>query len=42
MMIDRRRRIEYLAALPEILSGKITVEEISGDLKEFSSGINAE
>jgi len=41
-MIDRRTRLEYQAAHPEILSGKVTPEEISGDLNEFASRINAE
>jgi len=42
IMIDRRRRLEYQAAHPEILSGKVTPEEISGDLNRFASKINAE
>jgi NADH dehydrogenase len=41
-MIDRRARLEYQAAHPEILSGKVTPEEISGDLNKFASRINAE
>ena len=41
-MTDRRTRLEYQAAHPEILSGKVTVEEISGDLNKFASRINAE
>jgi NADH dehydrogenase len=41
-MIDRRTRLEYQAAHPEILSGKVTAEEISGDLNKFASRINAE
>ena len=41
-MIDRRARLEYPAAHPEILSGKVTPEEISGDLNKFASKINAE
>ncbi|MEA2033041.1 MAG: FAD-dependent oxidoreductase [Euryarchaeota archaeon] len=40
-MIDRRTRLEYQAAHPEILSGKVTAEEISGDLNKFASRINA-
>jgi len=28
IMIDRRTRLEYQAAHPEILSGKVTAEEI--------------
>jgi NADH dehydrogenase FAD-containing subunit len=42
IMIDRRTRLEYQAAHPKILSGKVTPEEISGDLNEFASRINAE
>ncbi|NQE05559.1 hypothetical protein C5S32_06780 [ANME-1 cluster archaeon GoMg1] len=41
-MIDRRTRLEYQAAHPEILSGKVTAEKISGDLNEFAARINAE
>ena len=41
-MIDRQTRLEYQAAHPEILSGKVTPEEISGDLNKFASRINAE
>ncbi len=41
-MIDRRTRLEYQAAHPEILSGKVTAEEISGDLNRFASKIKAE
>ncbi len=41
-MIDRRARLEYQPAYPEILSGKVTAEEISGDLNKFASKINAE
>nr|QNO53799.1 hypothetical protein BHOFEJJL_00018 [Methanosarcinales archaeon ANME-1 ERB6] len=40
-MIDRRTRLEYQAAHPEILSGKVTAEKISGDLNKFAAGINA-
>jgi NADH dehydrogenase len=42
IMIDRRTRLEYQAAHPEILSGKVTAEEISGDLNEFAARINVE
>nr|QNO51105.1 nitric oxide reductase FlRd-NAD(+) reductase [Methanosarcinales archaeon ANME-1 ERB6]QNO53797.1 nitric oxide reductase FlRd-NAD(+) reductase [Methanosarcinales archaeon ANME-1 ERB6] len=42
IMIDRRTRLEYQAAHPEILSEKVTPEEISGDLNKFASRINAE
>ncbi len=41
-MIDRRARLEYPAAHPEILSGKVTPEEISGDLNKFTAKIGAE
>jgi len=41
-MIDRRARLEYQAAHPEILSGKVTPEEISGDLNKFTTKIGAE
>ena len=41
-MIDRRARLEYLAAHPEILSGKVTPDEISGDLNKFAAKIGAE
>jgi NADH dehydrogenase len=41
-MIDRRTRLEYQAAHPEILSGKVTAEEISGDINKFAARINAE
>ncbi len=40
--IDRRTRFEYLAALPEILSGKVTPDDISVDLNKFATSINAE
>lgn len=41
-MVDRRTRLEYQAAYPEILSGKVTAEEISGDLNKFAARIGAE
>ncbi len=41
-LVDRRARFEYQAALPEILSGKVTPEEISADLYSFARRINAE
>ncbi len=41
-MIDRKTRLEYQAAHPEILSGKVTSEEISGDLNKFTAKIGAE
>jgi NADH dehydrogenase len=42
IMIDRRTRLEYQAAHPEILSAKVTPDEISGDLNNFASEIGAE
>jgi NADH dehydrogenase len=42
IMIDRRARLEYQAAHPEILSGKVTPDEISGDLNKFAAEIGAE
>jgi len=36
-MIDPRTRLEYQASHPEILSGKVTPEEISGDLAKFAA-----
>jgi len=42
LMLDRRARFEYLAALPEILSGKVTGGEISADLSRFAAKIGAE
>jgi len=42
IMIDRRTRLEYQAVHPEILSGKVTPEEISGDLNKFAAKIGAE
>ena len=41
-MIDRKTRLEYQAAHPEILSGKVTPDEISGDLNKFTAKIGAE
>ncbi len=41
-MIDRKTRLEYQAAHPEILSGKVIPEEISGDLNKFAAKIGAE
>jgi len=40
-MIDRRTRFDYQAANPEILSGKVTPEEISADLYSFANRIDA-
>ncbi len=41
-MVDRRTRFEYQAAHPEILSGAVTPDEISADLRSFAGQINAE
>jgi NADH dehydrogenase len=41
-MVDRGTRLEYYAAHPEILSEKVTPEEISGDLNKFASRIGVE
>ncbi len=41
-MIDRKTRLEDQAAHPEILSGKVIPEEISGDLNKFAAKIGAE
>lgn len=41
IMIDRRAKLEYQAAYPELLSGKVTADAISGDLNTFASRINA-
>ena len=38
-IIDRRTRLEYQAVHPEILSGKVRAEEISGDLNKFAAKI---
>ena len=42
IMIDRRARFGYLPSYPELLSGKVTPEEISGDLRKFAAKIGAE
>ncbi|MHC1611058.1 MAG: NAD(P)/FAD-dependent oxidoreductase [Candidatus Methanospirareceae archaeon] len=42
IMIDRNARFGYQPAYPELLSGKVRPEEISGDLNEFAREINAE
>ncbi|MCD6387368.1 MAG: FAD-dependent oxidoreductase, partial [Methanophagales archaeon] len=42
LMIDRRERFEYLPSLPEILSGKVSADEITGSLREFATKIGAE
>jgi NADH dehydrogenase len=41
-MIDRGTRFEYQPAYPELLSGKVTPEEISSDLNKFAAKIGAE
>jgi len=42
IMIDRKPRFDYQPVYPELLSGKVTPEEISGDLKQFATKIGAE
>jgi len=42
IMIDRRTRFGYLPSYPELLSGKVTPEDISGDLNDFATKIGAE
>ena len=42
IMIDRSTRFEYPPTYPELLSGKVTVEEISSDLNKFAAKIGAE
>jgi NADH dehydrogenase len=42
VLVDRKESIGYQPAYPELLSGKITPEDISGDLKELATKINAE
>lgn len=42
IMIDRKPRFDYQPAYPELLSGKVTPEEISCDLKQFATKIGAE
>ena len=42
VMIDRSTRFEYPPTYPELLSGKVTVEEISSDLNKFAAKIGAE
>ncbi|NOR77095.1 MAG: hypothetical protein GQ523_01390 [Methanophagales archaeon] len=41
-LVDRKTRLEYQAAHPEILSGKVTPDETSGDLNKFTAKIGAE
>ncbi len=41
IMIDRSTRFDYQPAYPELLSGKVTPEEISSDLKNFAVRIGA-
>ncbi len=42
IMIDRSTRFGYLPSYPELLSGKVTPEDISGDLNDFATKIGAE
>lgn len=42
IMIDRRTRFDYQPTYPELLSGKVTPEEISSDLNKFATTIGAE
>jgi NADH dehydrogenase len=42
VIIDRRTRFEYLAALPDILSAKVSPAELSADLNKYAASINAE
>lgn len=42
IMIDRRTRFGYLPSYPELLSGKVTPEDISGGLNKFATKIGAE
>jgi NADH dehydrogenase len=41
-MIDRKPRFDYQPAYPELLSGKVTPDEISCDLNPFATKIRAE
>ena len=41
VMIDRSARFDYQPAYPELLSGKVTPEEISRDLPTFAAKIGA-
>lgn len=40
--IDKNGRFVYLPALPELISGKVTVEDVTGDLKRFASKYGVE
>lgn len=42
IMIDRNTRFEYQPTYPELLSGKVTPEEITSDLNKFAAKIGAE
>ena len=42
VMIDRRTRFHYVPSYPELLSGKVSPEAISGDLNKFARKIGAE
>ena len=41
VMIDRSTRFDYQPAYPELLSGKVTPEEISADISTFAAKIGA-
>jgi len=41
VMVDRSTRFDYQPAYPELLSGKVTPEEISADLSTFAAKIGA-
>ncbi len=41
IMIDRSTRFDYQPSYPELLSGKVTPEEISSDLTQFATKIGA-
>jgi NADH dehydrogenase len=42
VLVDRSTRFDYQPAYPELLGGKVTPEEISGDLTQFATKIGAE
>jgi NADH dehydrogenase len=42
IMIDRKTRFDYQPTYPELLSGKVTLDEISGDLEPFATRVGAE
>jgi NADH dehydrogenase len=41
IMVDRSTRFEYQPAYPELLSGKVTPDEITGDLSRFAAKLGA-